>query len=150
MNRFLKFLGRVSRGEDVILVLQTKEHWDRQFAAGKWDRLQEGQANTAEIARFILEYANAKRKTIRVLDVGCGNGGLARLITGDPSIAYTGIDISETAIATARAATPEGRFIVADAEHPPEDLGVFDVLVFSELLYYLDPRIVEQFAENKH
>ena len=140
MNRFLKFFGRVSRGEDVILVPQTKEHWDRQFAAGRWNRLQTGQANTSEIACLILDYAQTKPERIRVLDVGCGNGGLARLIAG--AVNYTGIDIAESAVVSARAVAPRGTFIVGDAMNPSENLGIFDVLVFSELLYYLDPRIV--------
>lgn len=140
LKRFSGFFARILRGEDIVLVPQTKERWERQFATGRWNRLQEGQANTAEIARLILEYARTKSGRIRVLDVGCGNGGLARLIASATD--YTGIDIAESAIAPARTATPQGTFFVGDAEHPREDIGTFDVLVFNELLYYLDPRTV--------
>lgn len=139
MKRFLKFLGRIFRGEDVVLVKQSKEHWDAQFADGKWDRLQEGQPNTAEIARLISDYANTKKGRIRVLDVGCGNGGLAFLIASEPSINYTGIDISENALAVAHTFVPSGRFIVADAEKPPSDIGFFDILVFNEVFFYINP-----------
>ncbi len=142
LKRLRVFFTRIFHGEDVVLVSRTKEQWDSQFTDGKWDRLQEGQSNTIEIARLVSDYARESGKTIRVLDVGCGNGGLARLIAGDPSIDYTGIDVSEAAVARAREVSPQGTFIVGDAMNPPENLGVFDVLVFSELLYYLDPRIV--------
>lgn len=118
---------------------QTKEQWERQFAAGTWDRLQDGQPNTAELARLIFEYAGTRGKPIRVLDVGCGNGGLARLLGEDSGIAYTGIDISETALAAARMVAPKAHFIAADAEQPPPNIGAFDVLVFNEVLYYMNP-----------
>lgn len=137
--RVLGFLSRLFFGEDVVLVRQTKEQWERQFADGTWDRLQEGQPNTAELARLISEYASTRGTPVRVLDVGCGNGGLARLLCKEPGIAYTGIDISETALATARTVVPNAHFIAADAEHPPPGIGTFDVLVFNEVLYYMNP-----------
>ena len=139
MNKLVHFLARIFKGEDVILVPQTKEQWERQFADGTWDRLREGQPNTTELARLIFEYAHTKGGNIRVLDVGCGNGGLARLLTIGSGIAYTGIDISETALAAARVLVPRGIFITADAEQPPSDMGAFDVLVFNEVLYYMNP-----------
>ena len=126
-------------GDDIVLVRQTKEQWERQFAAGAWDRLQEGQPNTIELARCILTYARAKKGHIRVLDVGCGNGGLARLLSKKSGIAYTGIDISEVALETAHMSAPEGYFVTGDAEEPPPDIGAFDILVFSEVLYYMNP-----------
>lgn len=138
--RIFGFLRRFLSGEDVILVRQTKEQWEQQFAEGAWNRLQEGQPNTIELARLIRDCANAKNRRIRVLDVGCGNGGLARLIAD--TVDYTGIDISASAVASARKLAPQGTFIAGDAMNPDTHLGVFDVIVFSELLYYLDPRII--------
>jgi SAM-dependent methyltransferase len=140
LKRIHGFLRRFLRGEDVVLAPQMKEQWERQFASGVWERLKEGQPNTAELARLILDYARTKPERIRVLDVGCGNGGLARRIAD--AVNYTGIDIAESAVVSARRVAPRGTFIVGDAMNPPENLGIFDVLVFSELLYYLDPRIV--------
>lgn len=122
-----------------MLVQQTKEHWERQFADGTWDKLQEGQPNTAELARLILIYTRTKSEQIRVLDIGCGNGGLARLLTVESGITYTGIDISETALSAAREIAPDVNFIVADADKPPSDIGTFDAFVFNEVLYYMNP-----------
>lgn len=138
--RFSNFVSRLLLGEDVVLVQQTKEQWERQFADGTWDRLKEGQPNTIELARLISEYASTRKTPVRVLDVGCGNGGLARLIAD--TVDYTGIDIATLAIASAREVAPRGTFIACDATSPPENLGVFNAIVFNELLYYLDPRIV--------
>lgn len=137
--RFFGFMRRLLLGEDIVLVRQTNEQWEQQFAGGTWDRLQGGQLNTAEIARLILEYAHMSGRPIRVLDVGCGNGGLARLLATEPGITYTGIDISASALQAARLAAPDACFIVADAEEPPTDLGIFDILVFNEVLYYVNP-----------
>ena len=136
------FLSRLILGEDVVLVRQTKEQWERQFADGTRNRLQEGQPNTVELAKLITEYARTRGTSVRVLDVGCGNGGLALLLGSESGIAYTGIDISETALAAARTVAPGAHFIVADVEQPQPDMGAFNVFVFSEVLYYMNPDIV--------
>lgn len=136
----MSFLGRILRGEDVLLVPQTKEHWDSQFAAGTWDRLAERQPNTIEIARLISEHAEKKGFVMHVLDVGCGNGGLARLIARDERIAYAGTDISSVAIASAREAVPEALFIEGDVSSLPPDSDRYDIIVFNEVLYYMDPK----------
>lgn len=135
--RISGFLRRLFLGEDIILVRQTKEQWERQFADGTWDRLRDGQPNTIELARLISEYASMHVTPVRVLDVGCGNGGLARLIAD--KVNYTGIDISETALAAARTIAPRAHFIVADAERSQPDIGEFNFLVFNEALYYMNP-----------
>lgn len=138
MKKLLKFLKRVFQGEDVVLVKQSKAHWDAQFVDGKWDRLASGQRNTELLAKLVLEQRQ-DGTPLRVLDIGCGNGGLARLIAGESGIDYTGIDISETATHAAQEHTPTGQFRTVDAEHPPEDLGRFDVLVFNEVFFYINP-----------
>lgn len=138
--RVVGLLSRLLLGEDVVLVRQTKERWERQFADGTWDRLQDGQPNTVELARLISEYARKRVTPLRVLDVGCGNGGLARLIAD--KVDYTGIDISASAVASARKLAPHGTFIIGDAMSPDKNFGMFDIIIFSELLYYLDPRIL--------
>lgn len=137
-SKVSNFLSRLLLGEDVVLVRQTKGQWERQYADGAWDRLKEGQPNTIELARLISEYARTRGMPVRVLDVGCGNGGLAHLIAD--KVDYTGIDISTLAIASARKVAPRGTFIACDAMSSNKNLGVFDAIVFNELLYYLDPR----------
>lgn len=141
-HKFFGLLSRLVRGEDILLVPQATEQWNRQFSSGTWDRLVRNQPNTTRIAEHVLERVRAKAGITRVLDVGCGNGGLAALIAKDPSIDYVGIDIAASAIDIAREASPQGTFIEANAAQAPHDLGIFDMLVFNEFLYYLDPRIV--------
>ena len=148
MNRVLRLLSRFLRGEDVILVSQSKEHWNRQFADGKWDRLVSGQANTSAIAERVFQYLEEKRGRIRVLDIGCGNGGLAKLLTQEPRIMYTGIDIADTAISKAKELAPAGTFVVADAHTPPHDTGEFDVLIFNEVFFYMNPKALLNYKKH--
>ena len=70
------------------------------------------------------------------LEVGCSIGVLTRQLAArcDDLLA---LDVAETALAQARARNPGVRFerrVVPD-EWPP---GRFDLIVFSEMLYYLD------------
>lgn len=77
MSKLSKFVGRIFRGEDVVVVRQSKEHWDHQFMSGKWSRLTEGMPHTLFLAGLLLEtFPNGAR----VLDIGCGNGALAKLV----------------------------------------------------------------------
>ena len=71
-----------------------------------------------------------------ILEIGCGNGELARHLSARCD-AYTGLDAVEVALEAARRAVPEGRFIQA---YLPCDLpdGAYDLLVLSEILYFLD------------
>lgn len=76
---------------------------------------------------------------LRVLDAACGEGyGSALLATKAKSV--TGVDLSETAIAHARARyRPERlRFLVADCLDLPFEDGEFDCIVSFETLEHLD------------
>lgn len=136
------FLGRLWKGEDVVLVPQSKEAWEHQFRMGTWDDLKAGAPHTLELARLVLALTGERGVRLRVLDIGCGNGGLARLLV--PHADYTGIDISETAVAMARQLVPGGRYLVARAEHLPreQEIGQFDAFVFNESIYYMEPSVV--------
>ncbi len=78
-------------------------------------------------------------RTIRVLDVGCGNGALCgRLVSRGYDV--TGIDLSESGIAIATAAYPSARFSVVNAaDDYCEALGVppFDVVVSTEVIEHV-------------
>lgn len=75
---------------------------------------------------------------MHVLDVGCGPGFLAARCF--PNIGwYTGIDISEAAIAQARKLFPGAHFHVLDVEHNklPFSDNEFETVVCSETLEHL-------------
>jgi 2-polyprenyl-3-methyl-5-hydroxy-6-metoxy-1,4-benzoquinol methylase len=138
-RRILGFIRRLLRGEDVILVLQDKAAWERQFRKKTWDRLTSGQPNTDAIAKRIKELC-ARHEIVRVLDVGCGNGGLAHALGEFPTnLAYLGTDLSETAIAAARATNLNAAFEATPAEDVPK-VRNFDCIVFNEVFLYIDAR----------
>lgn len=71
-----------------------------------------------------------------LLDVGCGTGMSRQLYTrfADP---YIGIDLSEKAIAKAKADFPESNWQVADACALPFEDSSFDIVAFSSVLHHI-------------
>ena len=129
-----------------------KEVWEAQYAGAKWAYL----ADLEEQTRYdvIAGYIQLLKPGGSILDVGCGNGLLlGNLKVGDYS-RYAGIDISQTAIDQAAAsAHSRAWFMQADAQtYVPAER--FDVIVFNEVLYYLNNplREVERYesALNRH
>jgi glycosyltransferase involved in cell wall biosynthesis/ubiquinone/menaquinone biosynthesis C-methylase UbiE len=84
------------------------------------------------------------------LDLGCGKGAFTVQLA---SLArqVTGVDLSEIAVAKARAEHPEIRFLQGDARRL-EDLslphGSFDLVVCSDLIAYFTPREAERFLRE--
>ncbi|EAR50269.1 methyltransferase, putative [Oceanicola granulosus HTCC2516] len=100
-----------------------------------------------EQARFdAVAAALARPRYGSVLEVGCGNGALARRIAPRAG-AYTGVDAVERALASARVAVPEGRFHrqMLPAELPDGD---YDLILMSEILYFLDRPGLADLAEQ--
>jgi 2-polyprenyl-3-methyl-5-hydroxy-6-metoxy-1,4-benzoquinol methylase len=140
LNGIKNLAMRLLTGEDIVLVRQGKAQWDRQFRLGRWDGLNQHSPNTSLVAGIISKRIFKAKDRLRILDVGCGNGALTRLIAGSlDRIEYLGTDLSEEAIAAAKEAVPGAGFIAAPAEAPPEDLGIYDLIVFHEVFYYIDP-----------
>ena len=112
-----------------------KTHLHALYAAGDdpWDfrtsayEQQKFNATVAALAR--QNYASG-------LEIGCGNGELARHIA--PRCAsYTGVDAVGKALHAARRAVPKGRFVHAffPCELPG---GPHDLIILSEVLYFFD------------
>jgi 2-polyprenyl-3-methyl-5-hydroxy-6-metoxy-1,4-benzoquinol methylase len=82
-----------------------------------------------------------------VLDVGCGNGGLARHV---PPERYLGLDVDPVSVAAAQAACPDHRFVVGDVP----DGGVYDTIVALAVIEHVpDPasflRRLSQFMRDE-
>lgn len=108
---------------------------DSEYASGRWDHffsLQEA-PRYAAIAELIG--ASASEDTC-ILDVGCGSGRLASLLSETPYRTYLGVDFSSEALRRARAlGLPRTQFVRGDFEQwrPTEP---WDIVVFNESIGY--------------
>ncbi|WP_433334817.1 class I SAM-dependent methyltransferase [Spirillospora sp. CA-294931] len=120
----------------VVAARDMKESWDDSYAGETpppWDI---GRPQPA-----FVRLADEGRLRGRVLDAGCGTGEHA-LLAADRGADATGIDLSPTAIASARAKAAErgvsARFEVADALDLPRRGTTFDTVIDSAVFHVLD------------
>lgn len=114
-----------------------RQHWDARSRLG-------GEAGTQDVIlkeleqRVILQELRAMRPH-SVLEIGCGNGELARLMAAkEPQADILAVDGARGMIAAAKAErypTSRLRFMRADVSHLPD--GRFDVIVTERLLINL-------------
>lgn len=136
MLKYFQVIKKILHGQDVTKVRFSKEEWDEQFKKGKWDFLLQVHPNIVAVAALV-KGAVLERGKICVLDIGCGNGALARELT-DASISYVGTDISQTALDRAREVAPYGTYVQATMDQDPDLEGRYDLIIFSEVLLYGD------------
>jgi len=79
---------------------------------------------------------NLPRGNYIILDVGCGDGFLAHLLTLQ-EIEVVGIDISPYRIKFAHEKCPEANFIIADGRHIPLCTGKFKFVVCCEVFEHV-------------
>jgi SAM-dependent methyltransferase len=109
---------------------------DREFREGRWDHF----AGAAESPRYreLAAQLGARPHPPAILDLGCGDGRLARLLAPGSYRRYLGVDFSVEGISRARnSAPPACEFVVGDF-HTWHDDGPFDVIVCNESLGYAD------------
>ena len=87
----------------------------------------------------------------RVLDVGCGDGGLAKVARegGLQPVQWLGIDLDPEAVATAGDASPWATFVVGSADRVQQPDATFDVAVASTLFSSLPTDDLEAGVANE-
>jgi trans-aconitate methyltransferase len=96
------------------------EVWESQYREGRWDHLFDAQPNTAHVAALVATIVGDSAKPFRVVDTGCGSGGLARLLQPlMKQLEYIGIDFSQTAIDQAALRLSAARWICSPLENAP-------------------------------
>ena len=93
---------------------------------------------TARFYRWVLKLLRVPAGG-QLLDIGCGAGGLVRQ-AGAQGISAIGVDLSNEAVAQARAADEHGRYLIGNGERLPFADGQFQWIThLGNLEHFLDP-----------
>lgn len=127
-----------------LMQYDPKKYWDSR--ADLWNRL-EGQQHDAK-EEYILEHELDALKAKSVIDIGCGNGRLAPILSKNKK--YLGIDISKSLIDAAKKAHPKLEFKVADIRNIASLNTEFDVAFsYTSLLHIPPEQLADAFTQIK-
>jgi 2-polyprenyl-3-methyl-5-hydroxy-6-metoxy-1,4-benzoquinol methylase len=140
----MRGLGRLKTSIERLLIVTTgyfpervePAEFDRRFDTGAYDRLED----PVERARFSLIVGHRDvLEATRILDIGCGQGVLAKRLRRAGYERYVGLDISEVAIEQARRDVPDPRnhYLASDVM-AFTTAEKFDQIVFNECLYHME------------
>ncbi len=109
--------------------------WEDQYSSGHWDFL-DGLSESSRYA-IVADWREKLKPGGSILEIGCGAGQLLRVMRRGGYERYLGVDISQNAIAAAKAALGDAQthFIAGDAA-TMELEGQFDVIIINEALNY--------------
>jgi len=97
-----------------------------------------GQGLVAKFRSRVVELIVAE-KPARILEVGCGQGWLLKLIAEAlPDAELHGLDLRPEVVEYARTLVPTAELVVGDGQRLPYDDGGFDLVVCSEVLEHVD------------
>src|ERR1043166_4020995 len=110
--------------------------WDAEYAGGKWNCCEATPGD--HVYQYLAKYCNHGS----ILDLGCGSGNTGTELAPESYSQYTGIDVSQVAIAKATKRSREcGRENLNEYSQsdivgysPPRK---YDVILFRESVYYI-------------
>lgn len=126
----------MTRRERTADQFDPQAYWERRYATGRTS----GAGSEGEAAEAKADYINAligEHGIKSVVDWGCGDGEVLHRITRD--VAYTGIDVSLTAISRVATRYPDRRFLTLDDVVKNFDLDVLeaDMAMSLDVLFHL-------------
>jgi 2-polyprenyl-6-hydroxyphenyl methylase/3-demethylubiquinone-9 3-methyltransferase len=110
--------------------------WNTEFRDGRWDFIENTQGDV--LYSFVRKHC----RNGRILDLGCGSGNTGCELDADVYSEYTGVDISDNALAKAATRSEQAgrkgknRYIQGDIVTYVPDRK-FDVILFRESIYYV-------------
>jgi ubiquinone/menaquinone biosynthesis C-methylase UbiE len=111
------------------------QHFDR--LAARYSELRSSGAEVDPVTQAVVELG--RLQGCRVLDVGCGSGGVIRQLARGLGIDAVGLDPSPKMIDVARAEAGRwGEFLVGQAEQLPFEPESFDGVVMRWVVHHLD------------
>lgn len=137
------------RERDLEAIRSTYRRYETEGRSRLWDPTNPGYARMIrdrEAALVELVRRSLPEQGGRVLDLGAGDGSLAKVIqrAGMPIQRWVGVDLDPAALAAASAAIPWGDFFEASADRLPFGDAAFDVVVASTLFSSLPSRGLEE------
>lgn len=104
----------------------------------------EHQATEAILRELLWEI----RPIRSVIDVGCGQGRLARMLAQElPEAAYTGMDLGQAQLDGTRQAQPNGTFILSRLQDYQGEQK-YDLAIASEVLLHIPPADIAKACAN--
>ena len=129
-------------------VVVSEKKWDKEWSKGEWNYLETNAIERSRIAVIggVLSQTYS-HKNATVLDIGCGEGAISDFLIPSQRLNYVGLDISKEAILLAKSKRGHPMKFVHSSAHLFEPAHKFDVIIFSEVLYYLEfEKILTQYA----
>lgn len=128
-------------------MFQSEAKWDREWKSGEWNYMEKvavERSKNSIIGSVLVQmysYPNAS-----VLDIGCGEGPISDFLTDAQKARYVGVDLSQIAIQNARKLRPPPIKFVHAAAHRFHPQHTFDVIIFSDVLYYVEhEKVLQQY-----
>jgi SAM-dependent methyltransferase len=115
------------------------------YVSGRW------QFQNGNMVPDMVALVEKHAKQGAILEMGCGTGRLAGALRPDAYTRYVGIDVSEEGLKQARERQiPRATFVQGDIEAFSTE-ETFDLIVFEETLYYVNPlkrrRVLRRYAQ---
>lgn len=114
----------------------SENKWEEQYKRGHWEylKLSEELPRFSIIAGTLFFYFGEGSS---ILDLGCGENVLQKMLLPHKYKLYVGVDISQTAVSKALESESENtKFICEDIlKYEPD--SKFDMIIFNESLYYI-------------
>lgn len=137
---------------DKLWMFQTEAKWDLQWSNGEWDymdRVSVERSKNAIIGSVLVPMYAPRNAS--VLDIGCGAGAISDFLNSEQQMHYVGVDISKEAVVRAKERRKETGHLLLKYVHSNvydfTPTHSFDVIVFSDVLYYVDSeKVLEKYA----